>query len=132
MSNLFASRKGPLMIAAGICGGLLYTTYGGTQQPRPRQQQGGAGLSEALQGAAGQGGARARGGEETEALRRYDPKDTRLYSADPTAQSKRNPNKARSDDLSGDGTSPGAGLGKHIGDRSEGQTGDLAWKRTGS
>ncbi|KAL2157326.1 hypothetical protein VTH06DRAFT_6264 [Thermothelomyces fergusii] len=134
MSNILASRKVPLMLAAGIGGGLLYTTYGANQQPRPRQQaqQQGLGVSEALQAAAGQGGARARGDEETEALRRYDPKDTRLHSADPAAQSKRNPNKARSDDLGGDGTSSGGGLGKHIGGRGEDQQGDLAWKRTGS
>lgn len=137
MSNMFASRKGPLMIAAGIFGGLLYSTYGANQQPRPRQQdtndaKSQAGISETLQSVAGQGGARARSGDEMESLRQYDPKDTRLHSADPGAQSKRNPQKARSEDLPGDGTSPGGGLGKHIGDRSDEKEGDLAWKRTGS
>ncbi|AEO58478.1 hypothetical protein MYCTH_2041611, partial [Thermothelomyces thermophilus ATCC 42464] len=93
MSNMLASRKVPLVLAAGIGSGLLYMTYGANQQPRPRQQQGeggGVGVSETLQAAAGQGGARAR---------QYDPKDTRLHSADPAAQSKRNPDKTRGDDL---------------------------------
>ncbi|KAK3299590.1 uncharacterized protein B0H64DRAFT_472691 [Chaetomium fimeti] len=105
MSNLLATRKVPLMIAAGVFGGLLYTTYGGVQQPRPRSTHDnahdatGGTLSEAAQAAAGTGGARARSGDDMEALRQYDPKDTRLHSKDPGAQSKREPGKVRGEEV---------------------------------
>ncbi|KAH6845747.1 hypothetical protein B0I37DRAFT_380997, partial [Chaetomium sp. MPI-CAGE-AT-0009] len=77
MSNLLATRKVPLMIAAGIFGGILYTTYGGVQQPRPRSTHDnahdatGGTLSETAQAVAGTGGAPARSGEDMEALRQY-------------------------------------------------------------
>ncbi|AEO68483.1 uncharacterized protein THITE_2022370, partial [Thermothielavioides terrestris NRRL 8126] len=103
MANMFRSRAGPLLAAGGILGGLLYLTYGGRQQPRPQAAPNtavaGLPVSETLQAVAGTGGAhsRARDAEDRESLRQYDPKDTRLHSADPSAQSKRNPQKVRGD-----------------------------------
>ncbi|GAB1318231.1 hypothetical protein MFIFM68171_08441 [Madurella fahalii] len=129
MSNMFRSRTGPLLIAAGLFGGLLYTTAGGSQQPRPATtggQGGGGGVSETLQGIAGQGGRSARDEQRVE----NDPKDTRMATASPSADSKRNPQKVRGD-LGGDDNTPGGGgQGKHIGDKGEG-SGDLPWKKVG-
>lgn len=126
MSNMFRSRTGPLLIAAGLFGGLLYTTAGGSQQPRPAATGKTGGVSEALQGVAGQGGPAARDEQRVE----NDPKDTRLATASPSADSKRNPQKVRGD-LGGDETTPGGGYqGKHIGDKGEG-SGDLPWKKIG-
>ncbi|KAK4041248.1 hypothetical protein C8A01DRAFT_15007 [Parachaetomium inaequale] len=136
MSNMFASRKIPLMVAAGVFTGLLYTTYGAKQQPRPlatHDASSQAPVSETIQRAAGTGGARARTPDEVHALREseYDPRDTRLHSSDPSAASKRNPAKVRGD-LGGDETTVGGGgQGKHIGEREEGKAGDLPWKKIG-
>jgi hypothetical protein len=109
-AQIFSTRKGPLLIALGIMGGLLYTTYGGRQEPRPRTtttthdaraaNTTAAPVSETLQSVAGTGGGggstRSRdSAEDMEALRQHDPKDTRLYSADPSAYSKRNADKVR-------------------------------------
>lgn len=133
MSNMYASRKGPLLAVGALFGGILYMTYGAKQQPRPRATHD-AGtqvpVSETLQAIGGQGGARARDAEQRESLAQYDPKDTRIHSADPSAQSKRNPQKVRGD-LGGDDTTPGGGgQGKHIGDRGK-DSGDLPWKKIG-
>ncbi len=94
MSNMFSSRKMPLAIAAGIFGGIFYMTYGANQQPRPRQVHHASSqtpISEVLQGAAGTGGPGARPNEN--------PSDARMYSADPSALSKRHPSKAKDDDI---------------------------------
>lgn len=105
MSNILATRKVPLMIAAGVFGGLLYTTYGGVQQPRPRSTHDnthdatGGTISETAQALAGTGGQRARSGDDMESLRQYDPKDTRLHSKDPGAQSKREPSKVKGEEV---------------------------------
>lgn len=127
MSNIYSSRKGPLLIAAGVLGGLLYFGAGGRAQPRPATKEGQPSqLSETLHGLAQQGGpsARVQSGME------LDPKDTRMASTNPVADSKRNPQKVRGD-LGGDGTDEGgAGLGKHIGNKGEGST-DLPWKKVG-
>ncbi|KAK4160286.1 hypothetical protein QBC43DRAFT_325725 [Cladorrhinum sp. PSN259] len=63
MSNMFRSRAGPLLIASGIFGGLLYSTVGGKNQPRPRAtNEPGSTLpiSETLQSIGSQGGTHAR------------------------------------------------------------------------
>ncbi len=68
-------------------------TYGANQQPRPRamhQSSTQAPVSETLQSAAGLGGQQAHDEGES-------PRDTRLYSADPSAPSKRDPTKAKGD-----------------------------------
>lgn len=144
MSKPLATRTVPLLIAATLFGGLAYSTWGGTTQPRPRvthDARSQASVSERLQSAAGTGGVQKTPGsdnphegpsaERLEGLKQYDPKDTRLFSNDPAAQSKRNPGKARSEELDRGGPSPGGGLGKHIGERGEGKEGDLAWKKIG-
>jgi hypothetical protein len=145
-ATIFGTRKGPLVIALGILGGLLYTTYGGRQEPRPRAtttmhdaRGATAPVSETLQSVAGTGGERTRSrdsAEDMDALRQHDPKDTRLYSADPSAYSKRNPDKVRSDLEGGHGTSVGSaqggGQGKNVGERDTEKSGDLAWKKIGS
>lgn len=98
-STIFRTRKGPLLVALGIMSGLLYTTYGGRQEPRPRAR-GGVPVSETLQSVAGTGGERTRSrdsAEDREALRQQDPKDTRLYSASPSAYSKRDVDKVRAE-----------------------------------
>ncbi|KAK4132154.1 hypothetical protein BT67DRAFT_386037 [Trichocladium antarcticum] len=62
MSNMFSSRKVPLLIAAGVLGGMLYVTAGANQQPRPRARADAGStmpVSETLQTIAGTGGARA-------------------------------------------------------------------------
>lgn len=136
MSTILQNRKVPLLIAGGLFGGLLYGTYGGTQQPRPRQQAGaggaastGAPVSETLEAIAGTGGQRARDTQHID----YDVKDARLGTASPTAVSKRNPAKVRDDDLGGrDTTVGGGGQGKHIGERDPAKSGDLPWKKIGS
>lgn len=85
MSNMFSSRKVPLLIAAGVLGGMLYVTVGANQQPRPRARAD-AGttmpVSETLQTIAGTGGARASD-TRAEAVPRPDD-----------APSKRNPENA--------------------------------------
>ncbi|KAH6616161.1 hypothetical protein B0J18DRAFT_439045 [Chaetomium sp. MPI-SDFR-AT-0129] len=146
MSKPLATRTVPLLIAATLFGGLAYSTWGGTTQPRPRvthDARSQASVSERLQSAAGTGGVQKASGsggdsshegpsaERLESLKQYDPKDTRLFSNDPAAQSKRNPDKARSGELDRGGPSPGGGLGKNIGEREEGKEGDLAWKKIG-
>lgn len=65
MANMFRSRTGPLLVAAGIFGGLLYSTAGGKNQPRTRADPsggvtGGVPVSETLQSIGGQGGPHAR------------------------------------------------------------------------
>lgn len=140
-ATIFGARKGPLMIAFGIMGGLLYTTYGGRAEPRPRgthDARAQAPVSETLQTIAGEGGTRARDRDSPEAmesLRQNDPKDTRLYTGDPSAYSKRNPEKVRSDPEGGHGTrvgsAQGGGTGKNIGERDTEKSGDLPWKKIG-
>ncbi|KAK4095669.1 hypothetical protein N658DRAFT_502483 [Parathielavia hyrcaniae] len=131
---MFSSRKGPLLIAGGLFSGLLYFTYGAKQQPRttattPSGSQ--ARVSQTLQSAAGTGGEGAHASRDREEMRLFDPKDTGLASRDPSAASKRNPQKVR-DDLGGDQNNPaGGGQGKHIGDRGP-ESGDLPYKRMGS
>ncbi|KAK4154795.1 hypothetical protein C8A00DRAFT_14087 [Chaetomidium leptoderma] len=114
MSNMFSSRKGPLLIAGGIFSGLLYMTYGGSQQPRPRAQAQAAHdahdarssssspepvpVSETLQAVAGTGGggSNTRGRDEVEQSRgEHDRGDTRLYSQSPSAHSKREAAKVK-------------------------------------
>ncbi|KAJ4289962.1 hypothetical protein N0V88_006763 [Collariella sp. IMI 366227] len=98
MSNMFASRKGPILIVAGVLGGIFYATYGGKQQPRPRATSDTSSripMSETLQSVAGTGGERAHGHKDGEGLRQFDSKDTRLASANPTADSKRNLQKSQ-------------------------------------
>ena len=92
MSNMFSSRKLPLAVAAGIFGGIFYMTYGANPEPRPRRVHNAdtqTPVSELLQGAAGTGGPTADHNES--------PRDTRMYSADPTALSKRHPTKSKDD-----------------------------------
>ncbi|KAK4225849.1 hypothetical protein QBC38DRAFT_367839, partial [Podospora fimiseda] len=61
ISNMLRSRAGPLLLASGIFGGLMYSTAGGKSQPRPRaMQEGGFPLSETLESIGGQGGKHAR------------------------------------------------------------------------
>jgi hypothetical protein len=92
---MFSSRKGPLLIAAGLFGGLLYMTAGGKQQPRPvaRAEAGSnAPVSETLQAVAGTGG---KGARDTQEVPGVDVKDGRLGTADPGAPSTRNPETVR-------------------------------------
>ncbi|KAK4120709.1 hypothetical protein N657DRAFT_648897 [Parathielavia appendiculata] len=134
MANMFSSRKGPLLIAGGLFSGLLYFTYGARQQPRTtatHDASSQAGVSQTLQSVAGTGGERAHASRDREEQRLYDPKDTGLASSDPSAASKRSPQKVRGD-LGGDQNNPaGGGQGKHIGDRGP-DSGDLPYKRMGS
>ncbi|KAG7284730.1 hypothetical protein NEMBOFW57_009340 [Staphylotrichum longicolle] len=91
MSNMWASRKVPLMVAGGIFAGLLYSTYGANQQPRPRTTHEASSqtpVSETLQGIAGSGGPRARATTAS-------PRDTRIYSSDPSSASKRDATKVK-------------------------------------
>ncbi|KAK3984011.1 hypothetical protein QBC44DRAFT_28756 [Cladorrhinum sp. PSN332] len=61
MSNMLRSRAGPLLVASGIFGGLLYSTAGGKNQPRPRAtNEGGLPISETLESIGNQGGKHAR------------------------------------------------------------------------
>jgi hypothetical protein len=131
MSNIGSSRKGPLLIAGGILSGLLYFTYGARQQPRPlatHEASSQVPVSETLQAIAGTGGERAHPAGDREELRQYDPKDTQIESRDPSAASKRNPQKVRGDLGGDDTTQGGGGQGKHIGER---EKGDLPWKKIG-
>jgi hypothetical protein len=92
MSNMWASRKVPLMVAGGIFAGLLYSTYGANQQPRPRSTHDATTqlpVSETLQGVAGSGGPRAKGDDGES------PRDTRIYSSDPSSASKRDVSKVK-------------------------------------
>ena len=93
MSNMFSSRKTPLLLAGGLLAGIFMMTHGANQQPRPRAMHhpGSTQLpvSETLQSAAGLGGRRAAHYEGES------PVDTRLYSADPSAPSKRDATKAK-------------------------------------
>jgi hypothetical protein len=133
MSQFFGrgqNRTVPIAIAAGLFGGLLYFTGGGANQPRPRAANDARGqmdVSGALQSMAGTGGQSARNAEQQDKLSQYDPKDTRIHSADPTAQSKRNPQKVKSDDMGGNVSQS---QGKHIGDKGK-DSGDLPWKGVG-
>ena len=144
-ANIFRTRRGPLVVALGIMGGLLYTTYGGRQEPRPRaathDARGAPALpvSETLQSVAGTGGERTQSrdsAEDVDALRQHNLRDTRLYSDDPSAYSKHNPDKVRSDLEGGHGTTvgnaQGGGQGKNVGERDSEKSGDLAWKKIGS
>jgi hypothetical protein len=89
-------------------------------------------LGQTMQGIAGSGGPSARSTQDVRADSElgYDPKgDTKMFSASPSAHSKRNPEKTTGGAVTegkGGGETPGA-LGKHIGDKSEGST-DLPWK----
>ncbi|KAK4233652.1 hypothetical protein C8A03DRAFT_19305 [Achaetomium macrosporum] len=133
MSQFFGrgqNRTVPIAIAAGLFGGLLYFTGGAKQQPRPRATHDATGqmpVSETLQSIAGTGGQTARSADQQDQQRQYDPKDTRIHSADPSAQSKRNPQKVKSDDLGGNVSQA---EGKHIGDKGK-DSGDLPWKGVG-
>lgn len=138
MANMFSSRKGPLLLAAGVFGGLLYYTAGAKQQPRPRatpesSATGSASpqVSETLQSVAGTGGQTAR--EQTDIQGPWDTKDqTRLGTGSPDAYSKRNPQKVRGDLGGRETTVGGGGQGKHVGERESGKGGDLDWKTIGS
>ena len=93
MSNMFSSRKLPLAVAAGVFGGIFYMTYGANQEPRPRtthHASNQAPVSEVLQSVAGTGGPGAQHDGDS-------PRDTRVYSADPSALSKRHPAKVKDD-----------------------------------
>ncbi|KAJ9133798.1 hypothetical protein NKR19_g8913 [Coniochaeta hoffmannii] len=120
--------KGRILPLAGVAGlgALLWTqTRGGAQAPRsrtdkPESQQ--SPVSETLQSIGGQGGQNASDSGPGV----YDPKDTRLYSKSPDAQSKKNPGKVRDLDRDKLGpVNPAGNDGKHIGDRDS----DLPWKR---
>ena len=87
-----SASKGPVMCAGGYVAGLLYRTYGANQQPRPREMHDATSqtpVSETLQGVAGTGGPRARGDQGE------GPRDTRIYSSDPSAASKRDASKVK-------------------------------------
>ncbi|KAL1838061.1 hypothetical protein VTJ49DRAFT_3109 [Mycothermus thermophilus] len=102
MSNLAASRKGPLLIAGGVLAGLVYFTYGGRSQPRPVARNQGS-VSETLQAAAGTGGPRARDDQAASQASDVEKKDTRVYSASPSAYSKRDVDKVRGEGQLNDG-----------------------------
>jgi hypothetical protein len=122
------SLRGRILPLAGVGGlfALLWTqTRGGAQAPRshastPASEQ--SSVSETLGALGSQGGKNTTdSGPGT-----YDPKDTKLYSKSPDAQSKKNPGKVRDldSDKLGPVNAPGKD-GKHIGDRDS----DLPWKR---
>ncbi|KAB5585693.1 hypothetical protein GE09DRAFT_1277175 [Coniochaeta sp. 2T2.1] len=103
--SMLKSRLLPLAGVAGL-GALFWSqTSGGGQAPKthaskPADQQ--APVSETFQAIGSQGGKNTTDSGPGD----YDPKDTRLYSRSPDAQSKKNPDK-------------------HIGDRGS----HLPWKR---
>lgn len=122
---MLRSRILPLAGVGGLFGLLWWQTSGGAVQPKsragkPEDQQ--MDVSGTMAGLAGTGGANTtENGPGT-----YDPKDTRLYSRSPDAQSKKNPGKVRDLDQDKLGPVNGPGKdGKHIGDRGS----DLPWKR---
>ncbi|KAK1753582.1 hypothetical protein QBC47DRAFT_46189 [Echria macrotheca] len=93
MSSLLRSRAVPIIGTAAVGAGIYYTTAGGRNQPRQRAEgDTRPGMSEALQSVAGQGGARAR---DPDTRIDNDPRDTKIYSNSPTAESKRSPQKVR-------------------------------------
>ncbi|KAK4204569.1 hypothetical protein QBC40DRAFT_272561 [Triangularia verruculosa] len=113
MSNMARNRVVPALIFGGLFGGLLYSTAGGSNQPRPRARHDAAAtnldVSESLESFAGTGGKNAR--KQSDIPSDIDPKNTRIASHDPTAHAKRSP--AKTLDL-GDGSEP-SNLPKNVG-----------------
>ncbi|KAK4187385.1 hypothetical protein QBC35DRAFT_552275 [Podospora australis] len=114
MSNMFSGRAGPLLIASGIFGGLLYSTAGGRNQPRPRavhdagvtstMSSGGFDIGEKMEEVAGVGGKHARKNPKTASTKGLDKKyvitdeidtarDARYNSCEPDVYSKRTKGK---------------------------------------
>jgi hypothetical protein len=124
MPSMLRSRALPLAGVAALGALLWRQTSGGVQEPKsrgdtPTSQQ--SSVSETMQSIAGTGGSNtSENGPGT-----YDPKDTRLYSKSPDAQSKKNPGKVRPLDKEKLGPVSSVSGGKHIGDRES----DLPWKR---
>jgi hypothetical protein len=88
-------RALPLLGVAALAGVIYSQTAGGSQQPNsraanPPEKQ--SSVSESLQAAAGTGGKASRDGAPE-----VDPKDTRLHSRNPTAESKRSSQKTTDD-----------------------------------
>lgn len=92
---MLRNRAVPVAAAAAVGGLLWWQTAGGRNQPVGRSERGNIPVSETLQGKAGTGGARARAQGDLE----VDPKDTRLASNKPEADSKRSPVKAGREEL---------------------------------
>ncbi|KAK0710527.1 hypothetical protein B0T21DRAFT_387428 [Apiosordaria backusii] len=118
MSNMSRNRLLPVLIATTLFGGLLYTTAGGSSQPRPRARHDAAAtslpVSESLEAIAGTGGKNTRNQSDSDAD--TDPKqNTRIASQDPTAPAKRSPAKVLD---YGDGSEP-AKMPKHVGPRED-------------
>ncbi|KAK0750307.1 hypothetical protein B0T18DRAFT_322578 [Schizothecium vesticola] len=88
---MLRNRAVPVAAAAAVGGLLWWQTAGGRNQPVGHAERGNLPVSETLQAKAGTGGARARGKGELE----DDPKDTRIASHTPDAESKRSPTKSR-------------------------------------
>ncbi|KAK4663976.1 uncharacterized protein QC763_501180 [Podospora pseudopauciseta] len=113
MSNMARNRVIPAVIASGLFGGLLYSTAGGSNQPRPRARHDAAAtnlnVSESLESIAGTGGKHTR--KQFDIPSDIDPKNTRIASHNPTAHAKRSPSKTL--DL-GDGSEPSQ-LPKNVG-----------------
>ena len=85
---MLRNRAVPVAAAAAVGGLLWWQTAGGRNQPVGRAERGNLPVSETLQATAGTGGARARDKGD-------DPKDTRIASHTPDADSKRSPTKSR-------------------------------------
>ncbi|KAK0660872.1 hypothetical protein QBC41DRAFT_236213 [Cercophora samala] len=113
MSNMARNRILPAMIASGLFGGLLYSTAGGSNQPRPRARHDAAAtnlnVSESLESFAGTGGKHTR--KQSDIAPEADSRNTRIQSHNPSAHAKRSPSKSL--DL-GDGSEP-AKMPKNVG-----------------
>ena len=95
---MLRGRVVPVAAAAVLGAGLWWQTAGGRNQPKGHAERGGVPVSEALQSAAGSGGARARAPGDMN----YEAKDTRIYSRSPDADSKRDAGKGRGKPGSGE------------------------------
>ena len=101
MSNILRTRAVPIAATAALGGFIWWQTAGGRSQPNSTAQSGtntGMPVSETLRSIGSKEGTHAR--KDTSELDN-DPKDTRIYSRSPSADSKRNPQKVRDEKVTG-------------------------------
>ncbi|KAH8681942.1 hypothetical protein BX600DRAFT_544401 [Xylariales sp. PMI_506] len=113
---MLRSGRVPAIAALAVIGGggVLWQSMGSKKHENSRNA---SGASETLQKVAGTGG----GTSKDAATEDPSQKDTKLYSRDPSAASKRNPDKSTDSEKVGSGVS--GVYGKHIGGESE-----MPWK----
>ncbi|KAK4178953.1 hypothetical protein QBC36DRAFT_365837 [Triangularia setosa] len=115
MSNMARNRVIPALIASGLFGGLLYSTAGGSNQPRPRARHDAGGsatdsnVSESLQQFAGTGGKHAR--KQSDIDPATDPKNTHIVSHSSSPHSKRSPQKKLDFDDGAEAATPPKNVG---------------------